>query len=180
MSTSLLGKHSIFNNMTDRRLEGSNNYSKKKQQSAEFRTKEALTNLSDKGEEITVRSVARKAGVPVSYIYKYPELTYEIKRAREQQQAKFLTSDISASNTETRIVQLQQENQKLAKEIQVLKDSVKGIETNETSLKKLQQENTRLTIENQQLKQKLSYTQQKLHEAEEYILSLEYMEHNKL
>ena len=165
--------------MTDRRLEGSNKYSKKKQQSAEFRTKEALTNLIDKGEEITVRSVARKAGVPVSYIYKYPELTYEIKRAREQQQAKFLTSDISASNTE-RIVQLQQENQKLAKKIQVLKDSVKGIETNETSLKKLQQENTRLTIENQQLKQKLSYTQQKLHEAEEYILSLEYMEHNKM
>ena len=169
--------------MTDRRLEGSNKYSKKKQQSAEFRTKEALTNLIDKGEEITVRSVARKAGVPVSYIYKYPELTYEIKRAREQQQAKFLTSDISASNTERnteRIVQLQQENQKLAKKIQVLKDSVKGIETNETSLKKLQQENTRLTIENQQLKQKLSYTQQKLHEAEEYILSLEYMEHNKM
>ena len=179
MSTSLLGKHSIFNNMTDRRLEGLNKSSQKKKQSAQFRTKEALTNLINSGEKITVRSVARKAGVSVSYIYKYPELTHEIQRARQQQYAP-PASDRTASNTEPRIEQLQQENDNLAREIKTLKDLIDKIKTNDNSPKKLQQENIRLTIENQQLQQKLSYTQQKLDKAREFILDRGYTDRNEL
>ena len=164
--------------MTDRRLEGLNKSSQKKKQSAEFRTKEALNNLINSGEKITVRSVAKKAGVSVSYIYKYPELTSEIQNAREQQQDDSSVDARSACDTELSIEQLQQENDSLAREIRLLKDIIKKTKTDNNSPQELQQDNIRLTIENQQLQQKLSYTQQKLDEAREFILDRGYANRN--
>ena len=163
--------------MIDKRLAETSKSSKKKQQSAEFRTKEAIANLINSREKITVRSVARKAGVSVSYIYKYPELVREIERATEQQQSEPLASDRSALNNEEKIEQLQQENKKLLGEIKVLKDSIKKIEANDNNLK-LQQENLWLTTENQQLQEKLNHTQQKLDEARESILKRDYTDRN--
>lgn len=155
--------------MADNRLEGLNRASQKKKQSAEFRTKEALKELINSGEKITIRSVARKAGVSVSYIYKYPELTYEIQQAKEQQKYSSSPSDRQGTDTVLEIEQLQQENARLIEEIEALKTRTKENKTG-SNLEKLQQENIQLTVENQQLQQELAYTRQKLHEAREFIL----------
>ena len=155
--------------MVDNRLEGLNRASQKKKQSAEFRTKEALDELINTREKITIRSVARKAGVSVSYIYKYPELTYEIQRAKEQQKYSSSPSDRQDSDTVPKIAQLQQENIKLIEEIEGLKIRTKENKTS-SNLEKLQQENIQLTAENQQLRRELDYTRQKLQEARAFIL----------
>ena len=160
----------MLNNMADNRLEALNRASQKKKQSAEFRTKEALNELTNSGEKITIRSVARKAGVSVSYIYKYPELTYKIQRAKEEQKYSSSPGDRQASDTTPRIEQLQQENVRLIKKIEGLKTRTKENKTGSSDWKKLQQENIQLTAENQQLQRELDYTRQKLQEAREFIL----------
>lgn len=156
--------------MADNRLEGLNRASQKKKQSAEFRTKEALKKLIDSGEKITIRSVARKAGVSVSYIYKYPELTYKIQRAKERQKYSSSSSDRHVSNALPKSEQLQQENAKLIGEIEALKTHIIQNKNSNSDLEKLQQENIQLTAENLRLQQELNYTRQKLHEARGFIL----------
>ena len=45
-----------------------------KKKEAIDKTEKAISELSKAGEEITFRSIATKAGVSVSYLYKYEEL----------------------------------------------------------------------------------------------------------
>ena len=71
--------------MLDKQTAGIAKASKRKKEESLLRTEKAIALLIEQNQKITVRSVAREAGVSVSYIYKYPELAYKIQRLREQQ-----------------------------------------------------------------------------------------------
>lgn len=156
--------------MANKKLVGLNQASQQKKQSALLKTEQAIAKLSQQEQKITIRAVAREAGVSVSYIYKYPELAYRIQQLREQQKYSLIKSDHQADSPQQQIKKLQQEKAKLVQEINKLRNEVDNQATREQPLTQLQAANIKLRTENQQLKQELQYTKRKLQEAREFIL----------
>lgn len=152
--------------MSKKQIAALNQASLKKQQAALAKTEKAIALMVATQEKITVRAVARKAGVSVSYIYKYPELAYKIQILREQQKYNLITTNSSEQKIENKLKYLESKNQQLIAEIQQSTNN-KERERGTNSLQTLQQEN-------QQLKQELEFTKQKLQEARSFILSQGY------
>ena len=156
--------------MIDKQLKGLSNASKKKKQEALFKTEKAITKLVNEKQKITIRSVAIEAGVSISYLYKYPELTYKIQKLREEQKYKLVKSDRTSDNAPKEAVKLKQEKAKLIQEIKELKAIIDRSKTGENALEDLKTENMQLVLENRQLKKELQHTKQNLQEAREFIL----------
>ena len=163
-----------------KKISGLQQASKQKKLEAWLKTQQAIAKLTDRQQKITVRSVAREAGVSVSYIYKYPELAYSIQKLREQQKYSTVKSDRPTSNTKKQLELLQQEKSELVKELAELKASIELADTGKKTAKCLQAENIKLVLENQQLKQELEYTRKNLQEAHEFILSQGYSDIDEL
>ena len=157
--------------MLDKQVAGLYTASQKKKQEAVLKVEKAIAFLVDSQQRITVRSVAREAGVSVSYIYKYPELAYSIQKLREQQKYSLDSKKESDQNVEEQIKILQKEKYILTEELNRLKASIEQVNTGKKTVKHLEAENIKLTIENQKLKQDLEYTRQNLQQARKYILS---------
>ncbi|MEL7408264.1 MAG: DUF6262 family protein [Cyanobacteria bacterium J06558_2] len=153
--------------MSDKKLAGLNRVSQKKKQEALLKTEVAITKLRSSNQKITVRSVAKAAGVSVSYIYKYPELAYKIQQLREQQKYSLIKSDRQSTNTEQ---ELQQEKAQLQQEVIELRELLDSQTIDQDSATALKLENTKLRTEIQQLKQELKRTRINLQEAREFIL----------
>ena len=160
--------------MSEKQITALTQASKKKKQEALAKTQEAINNLLEKKQKITIRSVAREAGVSVSYIYKYPELSYRIQTLREQQKYSLVKSDRSLDSRDNHLKVLEQEKAELIKEIEQLKANITNPRAGANDLNTLQAENIRLQAENQQLKRELNYTKQNLQAAREFILSQGY------
>ena len=156
--------------MVNNKLTGLSNASQKRKQESLHKTEKAIAKLIEQKQKITIRSVAREAGVSVSYIYKYPELSYKIQKLREQQKYSLTKSDRSGNNMAKKVEKLQQEKVELIQEITELKAIINRKKTGEDSLEDLKTENIQLATENRQLKRELKYTQQNLQEAREFIL----------
>lgn len=148
--------------MSNKQLSGLNQASLKKRNDALVRTEKAITQLINKQQQITIRSVAREANVSVSYIYKYPELAYKIQRLREQQKYSLVASNQSVKKIEIQEVK----NRELKQEIAELKIIIEQ----GNKLEDLQAENLHLVKENLRLKKELKYTLQNLQEARAFIL----------
>jgi hypothetical protein len=144
--------------MSQKQLAGLNQASLKKRTDALVRTEKAITELINKQQQITIRSVAREANVSVSYIYKYPELAYKIQRLREQQKYSLVANNQSAKKTE------------LKQEIAELRIIIEQGKKRGNKLEDLQAENLQLVKENLRLKKELKYTLQNLQEARAFIL----------
>ena len=156
--------------MSDKQLAALAESSQKKKRSALAKTEKAIAILVENKQKITVRSVAREAGVSVSYIYKYPELAYKIQTLREQQKYSLIQAKPSQNQDAKEVVKLEQENLKLKREIEELKLYLSQGKNKHNSLAELQQENLKLSKENEELKRSLAYTEQKLQSAREFIL----------
>ena len=156
--------------MSDKQLSELNKASQKKKQQALEKTEQAILELISNNQKITVRSVARKAGVSVSYIYKYPQLSYKIQRLREEQKYSSVASDRADKTAIKQLEILQKENVELGREITKLKTTISEIKTGINSQEDFQTENIKLKTENQRLKRELEYTQRNLQEAREFIL----------
>ena len=165
--------------MSDKQVAGLHIASEKKKLEALSKVEKAIAFLANSKQKITVRSIAKEAGVSLSYIYKYPELAYSIQRLREQQKYRLEKREEPAKDIEDRVKILQQENVKLTKELDELKASIKQVNVGKKTAKYLQAENIKLTMENQKLKQDLEYTRQNLQQAREYILSQRYDDTDK-
>ena len=76
--------------MSDKRAAALAIASQKKQQVALAKTERAITYLAENKFKITVRSVAKIAGVSVSFLYKYPEIIYRIHTLKEKQKYELL------------------------------------------------------------------------------------------
>ncbi|MEM8674995.1 MAG: DUF6262 family protein [Cyanobacteria bacterium P01_G01_bin.67] len=165
--------------MIEKKLVGLSKASHQKKQEALLKTEQAIAKLSNQKQKITIRSVAKEAGVSVSYIYKYPELAYKIQQLREQQKYSQVKRDRSTSNTEQQLQKLQQEKAKLAQEICELRAIIDTKTIGENSLVNLKNENIRLITENRQLKKELKYTQRNLQQAREFILRGDWEKQNE-
>ncbi len=166
--------------MLNKKLRGLSNASEKKKRESLHKTEQAITKLIEQKQKITIRSVAREAGVSVSYIYKYPELSYKIQKLREQQKYSLTKSDRSEHNIAKKVEKLQREKDELIQEITELRAVINKKKTGDNLLEDLQTENIQLAAENRQLKRELKYTKQNLQEAREFILREGRSEQNQL
>lgn len=161
--------------MSNKQVAALSKASKKKKQEALEKTEKAIAILVTKKQKITIRSVARQAGVSVSYIYKYPELSYKIQTLREQQKYDLDINkpkrSYSLVNLENRIKVLEQEKAELLQKIEQLQASNTTVDKRKNSLSELKTENQQLRSENRQLKLELKYSHKNLQDAREFILS---------
>lgn len=159
--------------MNNKQLIGLTKSSAKKREEALIKTELAINSLVNKQQKITVRSVAREAQVSVSYIYKYPELSYKIQRLREQQKYNLVKENNGRQKIEDQEELLQIEQIKLKQEnaeLRVIIEAQKVDSDNPNQLQKLKIENLQLATENLRLKKELEYTLKSLQEARAFIL----------
>ncbi len=159
--------------MSNKKLKGLSIASKKKKQEALFKTEKAIAKLVNEKHKITIRSVAREAGVSISYLYKYPELTYKIQKLREEQKYSLVQSDRNPKNASSEVIKLEQEKAELIQEVKELKAIIGRDKTGKNTLEDLKTENRQLVSENRQLKKELQHTKKNLQEAREFILGKE-------
>jgi hypothetical protein len=96
-----------------------------KKKDALERTEKAIAELIKSGENITFKSVAKKAGVSVPYLYKYDELKERIQHLREQQKKEVRKRSkkpqsfqpASDQSKSVLIYNLKEENKRLREEI---------------------------------------------------------------
>ena len=156
--------------MSDNYLTGLSAASQKKKQEALDKTEKAIAVLSSNRQKITIRSVAREAGVSVSYIYKYPELVYKIHKLKEQQKYSLTVAQKAAMIDEKQVEKLREENRQLRQKIVELEAVIERAKAVKNNLKDLRTENIQLTTENIQLKKELEYTLDNLQSARQFIL----------
>ena len=159
--------------MSNEKLKGLSIASKKKKQEALFKTEKAIAKLVNEKQKITIRSVAKEAGVSISYLYKYPELAYKIQKLREEQKYSLVKSDQNPQTVSSEVVKLEQEKAELIQEIKELKAIIGRDKAGKNTLKDLKTENRQLVSENRQLRKELKHTKKNLQEAREFILGKE-------
>lgn len=158
-------------NIANNQIAGLVRSSKKKQQEALAKTKQAIDNLIQNKQKITIRAVAREAGVSTSYIYKYPELAYEIQSLRDRQKYDLDQQISLAVNTFKRGNLTKNIEELSIQQIQYLELYIEEIKRQPKSTSELKKENINLQLENKKLRQKLEFTRQQLAEIREFILS---------
>ena len=158
----------------DKRIAALAQASKKKQNEALARTEKAIEALVQNKHRITVRAVAKEAGVSVSYIYKYPELAYKIQSLRDAQRYDSNAAKSLALSGAERAVNSANKETVLVEEIEYLKTYIAEIESEKKSVIELQKENAQLQIDNKRLKQELEFTKQNLAEIRGFVLDRGY------
>lgn len=132
-----------------------------KKKSAIEKTEKAIDELVKSGKEITFRSIAEKARVSVSYLYKYEELKQRIKQLREQQQRTVnkkvsqTYQPASAQSKAVLIYNLRDENKKLRLEIEGLRRHIEVVQGKLYELSMVAEENTRLQRQLENITQEL-------------------------
>ena len=149
--------------MSEKQIAALYRASKNKQEEALKKTELAIEYLMKSNLKITIRSVAKEAGVSVSFIYKHPQIVTKIKKLKERQKKQSKANKYLSTNNSNTIDSLQRENTNLFTEIARLKAYIKAIEDNKKSLIELQKEN-------QELKQELEFTQLNLQEVRKFLL----------
>ncbi|MGK7898981.1 MAG: DUF6262 family protein [Xenococcus sp. (in: cyanobacteria)] len=168
--------------MSDKRIEALTKAAKRKKKEALAKTEQAIQDLIKKKHKITIRSVAREAGVSVSYIYKHHELVKRIQHLKARQKSDSVqpqsplskSSQVITNQLHNRITLLEQEKEKLSQEITTLTSNVYEIDNSNNIVESLKAENLRLLKENHKLKQQLANTEQKLLQSRDFILSQGY------
>ena len=156
--------------MSGKQLTGLNAASQKKKQEALRKTERAIALLVKNEEKITIRSVAREAGVSVSYIYKYPELAYKVQRIREQQKYSLVIRNKRDKIDKKEVEILKQNNIELTYKIAELEAIIERVKSSKNTVQSLREENIQLASENIKLKKELEYTQESLQSARQFIL----------
>lgn len=164
--------------MSDKRIEALKSAAEQKKNDALKKTEKAIQTLVQKNHKITIRSVAREAGVSTSYIYKYPELAYRIQTLREQQKYNLVkpqtpttkSHQIIATQLRNRNKIIEQEKAELKKEIKVLATNVYKMSQSENSVEHLKAQNIELLNENKKLKKQLKHFENEICDLREFIL----------
>ena len=168
--------------MSDKRIEALKLATKKKKKAALDQTEKAIQTLIEKNQKITIRSVAREAGVSASYIYKYPELSYRIQTLREQQKYNQVKPEVPSSKSHQIIVTqlrnkikiLEQEKEELTREINTLAANLDEMSNSENTVERLKAQNVELLAENKELRKQLKYFENQILEQREFILKQGY------
>lgn len=134
-----------------------------KKKEAIDKTEKAIAELSKIGEEITFRSIAAKAGVSVSYLYKYEELKDRIKHLREQQKREVRKKSsqsqqyqpASDKSKAVLIYNQREENKRLRLEIEGLRKHIEVVQGRLYELSMVAEENARLQRQLEKITQEL-------------------------
>ena len=169
--------------MPNKQIEALTKAAKKKKQVTLAKTEKAIKDLIQKKQKITIRSVAREAGVSVSYLYKYPEISARIQKLREQQKSYSIKPQSPTSKSHQRtttqlrnlIKILEQEKEELQQEITVLRSNISIMGSSDRKLDHVIAENIRLLEDNKKLQKQLENTEQKLLESRDFILNQGYI-----
>ncbi len=133
------------------------------------RTEKAISQLVKKNEQISFSSVAREAGVSVSYLYKYSEIKERIQALRKQQKvsSKKLTRPQTASENSKQVIitqlrerinTLRWEKNELTKQNEALTGNLYALGNLQDLLDRIKAENCRLNDENKRLRAELEST----------------------
>lgn len=139
----------------------------KKQQASENLEK-AIRKLTQENKPITFASVARVAGLSVSYLYKYPEIKERIDSLRKQQlKAGKPTQPQKASDDSKAVIiyQLRERIKRLEAEVEGLRRVNEGLAGRIYHLQGADDLAQRLKVENTQLKSENAELKQQLEEA---------------
>lgn len=168
--------------MSDKRIEALKSATAKKKQDALEKTEKAIQTLIKKDHKVTIRSVAREAGVSASYIYKYPELAYRIQTLRGQQKYNHVKPEVPSSKSHqiiatqlrNRINVVEQEKEELNKEIKMLATNVYEMSKSENSVERLKAQNIELLAENKELRKQLRFFENQISDLRDFILKQGY------
>ena len=168
--------------MSDKGIEALKSATAKKKQEALEKTEKAIQTLIKKNHKITIRSVAREAGVSTSYIYKYPELAYRIQTLKEQQKYNHVKPEVPstkshqiiATGLRNRVKIVEQEKEELIEEIKALAANVYEMSKNANSVERLKAQNVELLAENKMLRKQLKYFEDRISEQRDFILEQRY------
>jgi Family of unknown function (DUF6262) len=147
-----------------------------KKKDALERTEKAIAELVKSGENITFKSVAKKAGVSVPYLYKYNELKERIQHLREQQKKEVRKRSkkpqsfqpASDQSKAVLIYNLKEDNKKLRDEINQQKKHIEVVQGRLYELSSIAQENQRLKQQLEKVTSELNSTKAEL---DKFILS---------
>lgn len=127
---------------------------------------QAIRQLTQENQPVTFASVARKAGLSVSYLYKYPEIRERIDSLRKQQlkAGKQTEAQKASDNSKAVIIyQLRDRIKQLEAEITGLRRVNEGIagrlyhlQGADDLVERLKVENTQLKLDNSELKRQLA------------------------
>ncbi len=132
-----------------------------KKEEALEKTEKAIVELTKAGEPISFPTVAKVAGVSVSYLYKYDEIKERIAYLREQQKRTIRKSSIlhtqPASDKSKAVIihTLKEENKKLRAEIEGLRRHIEVIQGRAYELERVGEENTRLKRQLEDIRREL-------------------------
>ena len=121
-----------------------------KKEDALEKTEKAIVELTKAGQPISFPTVAKAAGVSVSYLYKYDEIKERIAHLREQQKrtirksSTLHTQPASDKSKGVIIHTLKEDNKKLRAEIEGLRRHIEVIQGRACELERVGEENTRL------------------------------------
>ncbi len=152
----------------------------KKQQAAESLDK-AIHKLTQENQPITFASVAREAGLSVSYLYKYPEIRERIESLRKQQLkvGKPTEPQKASDNSKAVIIyQLRDRIKQLEAEITGLRRVNEGIAGRLYHLQDADNLAERLKLENAQLKSENSELKRQIEESLAHINSSANLQNN--
>jgi hypothetical protein len=147
-----------------------------KKKDALERTEKAIAELIKSGENITFKSVAKKAGVSVPYLYKYDELKERIQHLREQQKKEVRKRSkkpqsfqpASDQSKAVLIYNLKEENKRLREEINQQKRHIEIVQGKLYESSIVGQENQRLKQQLEKVTTELNLTKAEL---DRYLLS---------
>lgn len=145
-------------------------------------TEKAIAKLLKTNERISFGSVAREAGVSISYLYKYPEIKERIQNLREQQKkgvqkptrpqtASEKSKQVIIEQLRCRIQTLEWERKEQVKEIQAMTGRLYEMGRNIDLVDRVQAENSRLNDENKQLRGELESTQNELNDCQQRLIT---------
>ncbi len=145
-------------------------------------TDKAIAKLIKNNERISFGSVAREAGVSISYLYKYQEVKERIQDLREQQKrgANIYKTPQSASDKSkqviieqlrNRIKTLEWERKEQEKKIQSMTGKLFEMGRNMDLFEHLKENNFRLSEENKQLRAELESIQNELNDCQQRLIS---------
>ncbi|MBR8835365.1 MAG: hypothetical protein DSM106950_15390 [Stigonema ocellatum SAG 48.90 = DSM 106950] len=145
-------------------------------------TDKAIAKLIKNNERISFGSVARVAGVSISYLYKYPEVKERIQNLREQQKMGVKKTTIPQSASEkskqviieqfrNRINTLEWERKEQEKKIQSMTGKLYEMGRNMDLLDQLKEETSRLNQENKQLRAELESTRNELNHCQQRLIT---------
>lgn len=150
----------------ERKIEALREATDRKRQEALEKTNAAITRLLKEGKSINFPTVAKEAGVSITYLYKYDDIKERINHLRKQQEqtikkpiapqsASDKSKQVMLNQLRERVRQLEVDNREFRTKNEAVYGRLHQLQSNQQEVENLRTENTRLKIEITSLKEQV-------------------------